>query len=366
MTGEEAVKVALTGSPVILWGLPGVGKTSSVYDACKRLNLHLEVVISSSRQPEDLIGLPRLDPEGRFFTYVPPDWAWRLHQAAMSGKGAILFLDEVNNVDPSHMASVLRILVDGLEAFSLEAPPGRFGVVAAANPPDWSVRGVELPPPTANRLIHAEFRLDKASFPIQFATYWDKEKEVSEDEEFLSAWGMARGIVAAFLTEHPNWILAPPQHEEARSGPWPSPRMWDRASRAVAALVLAGTPQDQAFHRVLPGAVGPEAYQAFAAFLKSFRVVPLEEAATAPISTVLASIPAWIAKIMEMRSPRDALDRLYRDLGRAGRPEIALLFHTAYIGAVKSARRAISSEILPSSEITNWLLEERNRLLGKQ
>jgi hypothetical protein len=367
MSGEEAVQIALTGVPVILWGFPGVGKTSSVYDACRRLGLHLEVLIASTRQPEDLIGIPRVDPEGRFFGYIPPDWAFRLYEAATSGRGAILFLDEINNVDPPHMAAVLRILVDGLEAFSFKPPPsGRFGVVAAANPPEWSVQSVELPPPMANRLIHAWFRLDAKEFPAQFASYWGKDRSVSEDEEFLAEWALVRGIIAAFLAEHPNWIVAPPRNEEARSGPWPSPRTWDLASRSVAKLALSGTPRERAFPRVLPAAVGPEATQAFLAFLRDFRVVPLEEAATAPLPAVLASIPAWCAMLAGARNVRATLDRLYSALREAGRAEVALLFHTEWIKTIARARQGIRPELLPSSEITGWLKREQERLLRKQ
>ena len=47
-----------TRVPLFLLGSPGIGKTSLVTDFCRRMSMHLEVVIASLREPTDFAGLP--------------------------------------------------------------------------------------------------------------------------------------------------------------------------------------------------------------------------------------------------------------------------------------------------------------------
>ena len=49
-----------TRTPCLLWGDPGIGKTSSVVQLAANLGLHLETVIAAIREPTDFAGLPFL------------------------------------------------------------------------------------------------------------------------------------------------------------------------------------------------------------------------------------------------------------------------------------------------------------------
>jgi hypothetical protein len=62
---------------------PGIGKSSTLTELARGLDLPLETVIASVHEPSDFSGLPVLgpDPAGQGITMAPPDWAVRLLRA---------------------------------------------------------------------------------------------------------------------------------------------------------------------------------------------------------------------------------------------------------------------------------------------
>jgi MoxR-like ATPase len=55
----EALCLAIQASvPCLLWGDPGVGKSSAVRSIGEALGLPVKVVIASIREPSDFAGLP--------------------------------------------------------------------------------------------------------------------------------------------------------------------------------------------------------------------------------------------------------------------------------------------------------------------
>lgn len=149
--GATALAVAIqTDIPVLLWGMPGSGKTSAIYQFARAHDLPCEVVIASVRDPTDFSGLPVPRPDGAV-TFAPPDWAANLVQA---GKG-ILFLDEISTAPPATQAALLRVVLDRV-AGRTKLPDG-VRIVAAANPPEMAAGGWDLSPPLANRFVHLDW-----------------------------------------------------------------------------------------------------------------------------------------------------------------------------------------------------------------
>ena len=87
----EALGVAVAARvPVLLWGAPGTGKTSTIRAMADGMGWPCETVIASIREPSDFAGLPVVI--GDQVRFAPPAWASRLAQA---GHG-LLFLDELS------------------------------------------------------------------------------------------------------------------------------------------------------------------------------------------------------------------------------------------------------------------------------
>lgn len=231
--------------PVLIWGPPGVGKTAAVLTLGRRLGLPVEVVIASIREPTDFAGLPVVhDGEVRF---APPNWARRL---AAAGKG-ILFLDEVSTAPPAVQAALLRVVLDRVVG-DLPLPPG-VAIVAAANPPELAAGGWELSPPLANRFVHLQWRLDAGEWAENFPNYWGDPPAVPGLDP--AVWARARAMVAGFIRSRPHLLLQLPKGTEAQGRAWPSPRSWDAASRALAAVLQRGGQVEDAA-ALVAGAVG--------------------------------------------------------------------------------------------------------------
>lgn len=86
----EALGLTLVANvPVILWGVPGVGKTSVVEQIASHHGWWIETVIASISDPTDFRGMPREDAGST--TFSPPSWATAIAEAG----GGLVFLDEI-------------------------------------------------------------------------------------------------------------------------------------------------------------------------------------------------------------------------------------------------------------------------------
>ena len=104
---RSPVPVALSANvPWLMWGEPGVGKTSAVLDMAAAAGLPCEVVIASIREPSDFAGLPVVD-GAELVRFAPPRWAERL---SAEGRG-VLFLDELTTAPPAVQAALLRVVL---------------------------------------------------------------------------------------------------------------------------------------------------------------------------------------------------------------------------------------------------------------
>ncbi|MEM1216217.1 MAG: MoxR family ATPase, partial [Bacteroidota bacterium] len=157
-TGARALLLALQtpspkgsmGIPVLLWGKPGVGKSSFI-EALATEAFPVLTLIASIHDPTDFSGLPVFQ-DGKVH-YAPPQW---LNQFEEQQDG-LLFLDELTTAPPAVQAALLRVVLERRVGF--HPLPARVRIVAAANPPDLMVGGWELSPPLRNRFIHLQWDL---------------------------------------------------------------------------------------------------------------------------------------------------------------------------------------------------------------
>lgn len=233
---ELAIAVQ-SGIPVLLWGAPGVGKTSAITQMAEVLDLHLEVVIASVREPADFAGLPVIREAG--VVMEPPAWAQRL---AKAGRG-LLFLDEISTAAPAVQAALLRVVLDRWVG-DMKLPDG-VSVVAAANPPEQAAGGWDLSAPLANRFCHLTWALDPQAWVRGMLSGWGTTAAIPRlPSNWRDEIPAAKTLVAAFIHHRPSLLSLAPATQEQAGRAWPSPRSWDMASVLLGAANAAGADED--------------------------------------------------------------------------------------------------------------------------
>jgi len=191
---------------LMLWGPPGIGKSSIVADVAKQHELQLVDLRLSQLAPTDLRGLPVAD--NGVSRWFPPEFL------PTSGQG-ILFLDEINMAPPAMQGIAQQLILDR-RVGSYCVPEGWF-IWAAGNRKSDRAAVFEMPSALANRFIHLDLVPDFDSF---------------------KAWGLVAGLseqVLAFLAFRPTLL-----HQiDAQRPNWPSPRSWVMAHQLrVAGLAV--------------------------------------------------------------------------------------------------------------------------------
>ncbi len=215
----------------MIWGPPGIGKSSIVAQVAQAVGIELIDVRLSQLAPTDLRGLPVADPDTRTSRWYPPEFL------PTTGAG-VLFLDEINMAPPA-MQGVAQQLILDRRIGSYRVPDGWL-VWAAGNRKEDRASVFDMPAPLANRFIHLTVLPDADSF---------------------RGYALRRGLheqVLAFLAYRPKLLhVLDPQRPA-----WPSPRSW----------VMAGE-----LHRLgldITPAVGEGAAAEFAAFVALYRDLP--------------------------------------------------------------------------------------------
>jgi len=273
MNSKALQRALRAGTPVLIWGPPGVGKTATVYALGRSLGLPVESVIASIRDPADFGGFPVPAQDG--LRLEPMAWAKRLAEA---GRG-ILFLDEISTAPPAVQAALLRVVLERVVG-DLHLPPD-VKIIAAANPPDMAAGGWDLAPPLANRFTHLYWKLDPMAWVEEFPGYWGQAPDVPGLDGEL--WARARAMVAAFIRARPSLLLQVPKSAEQQGKAWPSPRSWDNASRLLASVMMDGEEATEAVE-LIAGAVGEGPGLEFVAWARELSLPDPEELLANPDS----------------------------------------------------------------------------------
>jgi len=213
----------------MIWGPPGIGKSSIVGTVSNRLNLQLVDLRLSQLAPTDLRGLPV--PRDGVSTWYPPEFLPR------SGRG-ILFLDEINLAPPAMQGVAQQLILDRrVGSYRL---PDEWFVWAAGNRKEDRASVFEMPAPLANRFLHVSVEADFDSFR-EYALRTEIEEQI-----------------LAFVAFRPQLLHRTSPNEPA----WPSPRSWMMASE-LHANGLSVAP-----------AVGSDTAAEFSAFVRLYETMP--------------------------------------------------------------------------------------------
>lgn len=250
----EAVAVVIqAGRPPLIWGKPGIGKTSIIAAITKQLGVPLKVIIAALREPTDFLGLPQLV-DGRT-KYLPPDWAWELNET-----GGVLFLDEISCAPPSVQNALLRVVHERCVGDSLALKPNVF-IAAAANPPDQITSGFNLTAPLASRFIHFHLELNAEEWSQGMINGWPTLPVPTLPSDWKEKfYPSMRALIGGYIKIRPDKVIDLPKDETQAGLAWPTGRTWDLAAEMLAAAKSANCPFEVEVE-ILRGCVGAAAVE---------------------------------------------------------------------------------------------------------
>lgn len=255
------------GIPVLLWGRPGVGKSSFLEDLARE-NFPVLTLIASIHDPTDFSGLP-IHEAGKV-RYAIPEW---VEQFGEEGEG-ILFLDELTTAPPSVQAALLRVVLERKVGF--HDLPAKVRIVAAANPPDLMTGGWELTPPLRNRFVHLQWDLPVGVYLNALENGFEEavlpQIEEEQHQSLLPKWKL---LVAAFLKRSPDLLHTTPDSDPYT---FASPRSWDFVASLMASCeLLEVSPLQKGEHtktcvELLRGCLGEGPAITFLEFLQNLKL----------------------------------------------------------------------------------------------
>ena len=224
--------------PLMVWGAPGIGKSSIMRSVAEELGIGFIDVRLAQREPVDIRGLPVPDKESKSVAwYVSDEWP-----RDPASKGIIMF-DEITAADRSLQVAAYELILDRRLGDLYKMPDGWY-VCAAGNRVEDAAVAMTMSSALANRFLHVELH---------------------EDPELWTKWALRNDIdpsVIGFIRYRPG-LLFRHDGENLERG-WPSPRSWDRVSSM---LGVVGD-DESLLTRVVNGLVGNAAGTEFLAFRK--------------------------------------------------------------------------------------------------
>ena len=209
--------------PIILWGAPGLGKTSSVLQTTEQLGYFTQVLVGNVRLPEDFGGMPVV--KGDRVIMSPPSWAVEANEHESS----VVLLDELTTSTPAVQSAMLRILTERHAGDYRLLEHVRF--IACANPPEQTGGGWDLPAPLANRFLHLDFKANATEWCEGMTVGWDRQKARPVPTQRFKDW---RPIIAGYIAARRTELdPGPPVGANLAGRAWPSPRTWEYAARVL-------------------------------------------------------------------------------------------------------------------------------------
>ncbi len=223
--------------PLMVWGAPGLGKSTILRDATREAGIGFIDVRLAQREPVDIRGLPVPGPNGVKWL-VSSDWP-----RDPKSRGIILF-DEITAADRSLQVAAYEFILDRRLGELYKVPDGWY-ICAAGNRTGDRAVATTMSSALANRFLHVE---------------------LGEDVESWADWALRHAIlpsVIGFIRFRPG-LLFNQEGENLERG-WPTPRAWERVSRMLE--VMAAEDEELVRHMVY-GLVGNRAGVEFMEFRK--------------------------------------------------------------------------------------------------
>ena len=284
----EAMQVLLAARvPVLLWGDPGTGKTTTIEKFAEAAGWGVETVVASLYDPTDIGGLPVCTPAG--VVLEPPAWARRV---AGRDSDTLVFFDEINTATPATQNALMRVVLSGRVGDLDLGTKARFA--AAANPPEQNSGAWELSAPLANRFAHLRWPLSIDEWAAAYLGGWPSPEPLKTPDPDPGKVSFHRAMQTAFVRRRAGVLCAPPDTaslaaDSAAQG-WPSPRTWERTAACLAAADAAAAHPDVCA-LIAEALLGTAAAAEYLAFLAELDLPDPEALLADPASLVLPERP---------------------------------------------------------------------------
>ena len=236
-TLEKRPEMAKVLPPLMVWGAPGLGKSSILQKAARDQGIGFIDVRLAQREPVDLRGRPVPGPDGVKWL-VSSDWP-----RDPKSRGIILF-DEITAADRSLQVAAYEFILDRRLGELYKVPDGWY-ICAAGNRTEDRAVAATMSSALANRFMHVELGEDVESW-----VSWARQSDILP-------------VVIGFLRFRPAMLFS--QSGENLERGWPTPRSWERVSRMLE--VMKDEPEELVRHMVY-GLVGNHAGVEFMEFKK--------------------------------------------------------------------------------------------------
>lgn len=227
--------------PVMVWGAPGVGKSTAVRELTQELGIGFIDVRLAQREPVDMRGLPVPDEQENSVKWlVSGEWP-----RSPESRGIIMF-DELTAADKTLQVAAYEFILDRRLGALYHVPPGWY-IMAAGNRIEDRAVSCAMSSALANRFLHVEVAAEANSF-----LEWAKENNLHP-------------AVTGFINFRPQ-LLFSQENEDLQRG-WPSPRSWERVSTML--KIAEKNQRKSTLKYTIPGLVGIGAAAEFMAFYKN-------------------------------------------------------------------------------------------------
>jgi len=266
----------VSGRPLLIWGAPGIGKTTIVKDyALQELKVPVIEVILSLMEPTDVAGLPGVEADLKYqdtkrsVNFLPMIWPL---DNGPEGKGGVIFLDEINRAHPSVQAAMLKVVLDREISGANYKIPDKWLILAAANRPEDEPGGMIRPISfaLANRFAQVNLMGDPDSW-----VNWARKKPALSDD------------VVSFVELMQDYFYMMPGNlapAGAETTMGVTPRAWDYAARefkdrSEAAKAKGSELGRDDIYRIFAKHVGKKVSSVITDFLETTKVWPVSRIA---------------------------------------------------------------------------------------
>ena len=274
---DAALNAFFIKQTLMIWGGPGIGKSSLVQYLVDYLNNHLEpgekkyelIVLSLSQfEFSDLRGIP-------FVSNGTMKYSLASHLPHDPNSRGILFVDELPNAKKEVMTAAYQLINDR-RIGDYFLPEGWY-CIGAGNRISDRAATVAIPKPLGNRFIHVEMNTNPS---VLFADW----------EDWALGTGKQHPSVISFLKNSTDDIYQFNTDYQA----WASPRSWSFVSTALTNGVIINEYADfactvklednvikmkkrSALEALINGAVGEVSGRKFLAYLETYKDLPSKE-----------------------------------------------------------------------------------------